>query len=92
MCIRMQSFACAALLKAPDRVAGILELVEKDQRAALQEAIDQLKEIPEAEIRLRWKTLRQEAARKGRETMTKRIGLEMKSFPPRLQRWLARPF
>lgn len=81
-----------ALLKAADRVSDQLNLLPETRRSEIQSALDELRDVPESELRSGWEKAREQEARSEQELAARRTRLPVRQFSPALQRWLSQRF
>jgi hypothetical protein len=85
-----KSFCYAALLNAPDRLTGLLNLLPEETSQALERERSGLRGIPQAELRSTWaKACEQERRQRWRDAAGQ-MGSSFKLFSPRLQSWFLR--
>ena len=88
----IQNLCYLARLQASDRLAGQLNAVPSETRSAIEQALIELRGAPDAELRRRWAKDREQEVARQLDHSARRLRMNLKGFPPRLQRWfLATP-
>jgi hypothetical protein len=88
----VEVFCYALALKGASRKSELLGLLPENERTAIDNAFREVQELPENEIRLRWKRERLKDLVEQRGRVKSQLGRSVERVSPRLQAWLARPF
>jgi hypothetical protein len=85
-----KSFCYTALLNAPDRLTGLLNLLPDERSRAIEQASNNLRSRPDAELRNAWVKGREQEARQRWCDATGQMGSSFRLFSPGLQSWFLR--
>lgn len=85
-------FAHALFIQKSDSRANILALLPAKQRAAVETELARIADFSSEKALESLHSLREAQAARGLAKAEEKLGMSLKSAPPRLVSWLARPF
>ena len=88
----VESFCYVALLKNPKTLAAQLALLTDERRSEIEGRMNELRILPEADLRRRWQELRRAEAEAKTRDCLQRYGAGFRTFSPRLKFWLCQAF
>ena len=88
----IEAFAYALILRGVKLGNELTALLSQERRTEVQAVLEKAKEMSQAEVREQLKQLRNDRIITQRESVGKRIGLDLGRVSPELRAWLARPF
>ena len=87
----MDVFCYALALKGASRKGDLLGLLPEDHRNAIADALREIENLPQGEIRLRWKRARVKQLDEQQAEIKPGLGKGLR-VSPRLLAWISRPF
>ena len=86
--MRDEAFCLIGLLRGRSRLSEILPLLPPARRAAIQDHLNRLSQLPENDLRSRWKQMREQEMDALCKRAAQETGIRADLMPPFLQGWI----